>query len=163
MSDFKRLFLFVGILFIAVAAKAQPRPGELAYDINLKTPKGDTLSLDSFAGKVVLVDFWASWCVPCRFSNKQLVKLYSKYRSKGFEIFGVSLDQSKKDWIKAIAKDKISWPQVIDDRGWEAQTAIDWNVYQIPTSYLINKDGTVISINPEKKDLEKALKELLKQ
>jgi len=164
MSDFKRLFLFVGILlFITVAAEAQPRPGELAYDINLKTPKGDTLSLDSFAGKVVLVDFWASWCVPCRFSNKQLVKLYSKYKSKGFEILGVSLDQDKKDWIKAIAKDKINWPQVIDDRGWEAQTAIDWNVYQIPTSYLINKDGTVISINPEKKDLEKALKELLKQ
>jgi len=96
-------------------------------------------------------------------SNRQLVKLYSKYKSKGFEIFGVSLDQNIKDWVKAIAKDKISWPQVIDDRGWEAQTAIDWNIYQIPTSYLINKDGTIISINPEKKDLEKALKELLNQ
>ncbi len=163
MSDFKRLFLFVVVFFIAVVVKAQPRPGELAYDINLKTPKGDTLSLDSFAGKVVLVDFWASWCGPCRMSNRQLVKLYSKYKSKGFEIFGVSLDQNKKDWVKAIAKDKISWPQVIDDRGWEAQTAIDWNIYQIPTSYLINKDGTIISINPEKKDLEKALKELLNQ
>jgi peroxiredoxin len=163
MSGFKKIFLFTGILFITVIAKAQPRPGELAYDINLKTPKGDTLSLDSFAGKVVLVDFWASWCGPCRVSNRQMVKLYSKYKSRGFEILGVSLDQDKKDWVKAIAKDKISWPQVIDDGGREAQTAIDWNIFQIPTSYLINKDGTVISINPEKKDLEKALKELLKQ
>ncbi len=163
MSAFKRFFLFTAILLVGALAQAQPRPGELAYDINLKTPKGDTLSLTSLSGKVVLVDFWASWCGPCRVSNRQLVKLYSKYKSKGFEILGVSLDQDKKDWIKAIAKDKISWPQVIDDRGWEAQTAIDWNVYQIPTSYLINKDGTVIGINPEKKDLEKALKQLLDQ
>jgi thiol-disulfide isomerase/thioredoxin len=162
MSGFRKLFLFIVTVIIAATVQAQPQPGELAYDINLKTPKGDLLSLDSLAGKVVLIDFWASWCGPCRMSNRQLVKLYSKYKSKGFEILGVSLDREKRDWVKAIAKDKINWPQVIDDRGWEAQTAIDWNVYQIPTSYLINKDGIVVSVNPEKKDLEKALKELLK-
>jgi len=161
MKGFKHFFLFTIIIGLSVAAKAQPKPGELAYEIALTNPKGDTISLSAIRNKVVLIDFWASWCGPCRLSNRQLVKLYSKYKDKGFEIYGVSLDQDKKDWIKAISKDKITWPQVIDSRGWEAQTAIDWNLYQIPTSYLINKDGIIIAIDPEKKDLEKALKELL--
>jgi peroxiredoxin len=159
--SFKRLFLFILIIGSFVVAKAQPKPGELAYDINLTSPKGDTISLSSMQGKVVLIDFWASWCGPCRLSNRHLVKLYSKYKEKGFEIFGVSLDENKKDWMKAIKQDRITWTQVIDNRGWEAQTAIDWNLYQIPTSYLINKDGIIVGVDLEKNDLEKALKDLL--
>jgi peroxiredoxin len=161
MMSFKRLFLFILITGSFLAAKAQPKPGELAYDINLMSPKGDTISLSSMQGKVVLVDFWASWCGPCRLSNRHLTKLYSKYKDKGFEIFGVSLDENKKDWMKAIKQDRITWIQVIDNRGWEAQTAIDWNLYQIPTSYLINKDGIIVGVDLEKNDLEKALKDLL--
>lgn len=159
--SFKRLFLFTLIIGLFVTAKAQPKPGDPAYDINLASPKGDTISLSSMQGKVVLIDFWASWCGPCRLSNRHLVKLYSKYKDKGFEIFGVSLDENKKDWLKAIKQDRITWTQVIDNRGWEAQTAIDWNLYQIPTSYLINKDGIVVGVDLEKNDLEKALKDLL--
>ena len=154
--SFKRFFLFILIIGSFVVAKAQPKPGDLAYDINLTSPKGDTISLSSMQGKVVLIDFWASWCGPCRLSNRQLVKLYSKYKDKGFEIYGVSLDENKKDWMRAIKQDKIAWTQVIDNRGWEAQTAIDWNLYQIPTSYLVNKDGIIVGV-----DLEKALKNLL--
>ena len=159
--SFKRLFLFILVTVLFVVANAQPKPGDLAYDINLTSPKGDTIALSSMQGKVVLIDFWASWCGPCRLSNRHLVKLYSKYKDKGFEIYGVSLDENKKDWIKAIKQDRISWTQVIDNRGWEAQTAIDWNLYQIPTSYLINKDGIIVGVDLEKNDLEKALKDLL--
>jgi len=159
--SFKRFFLFILIIGSFVVAKAQPKPGDLAYDINLTSPKGDTISLSSMQGKVVLIDFWASWCGPCRLSNRQLVKLYSKYKDKGFEIYGVSLDENKKDWMRAIKQDKIAWTQVIDNRGWEAQTAIDWNLYQIPTSYLVNKDGIIVGVDLEKNDLEKALKNLL--
>jgi thiol-disulfide isomerase/thioredoxin len=161
MEGFKRSFLFIAVIFLSFTLSAQPKPGELAYEIALTNPGGDTLSLSSLQGKVVLIDFWASWCGPCRLSNRHLVKLYSKYKSRGFEIFGVSLDENKRDWVKAISKDKISWPQVIDNRGWQASTAIDWNLYQIPTSYLINKDGIIVGIDLEKNDLEKALKELL--
>jgi thiol-disulfide isomerase/thioredoxin len=163
MKSFKRSFLFIAVIFLSFTIYAQPRPGELAYEIALTNPKGDTVSLSSLHGKVVLIDFWASWCGPCRLSNRHLVKLYSKYKSKGFEIFGVSLDENKKDWVKAINKDRISWQQVIDNRGWQASTAIDWNLYQIPTSYLINKDGIIVGMDLEKNDLEKALKELLNQ
>jgi peroxiredoxin len=163
MKCFKRSFLFIALIFLSFVVEAQPKPGEMAFEIALTNPKGDTISLSSLQGKVVLIDFWASWCVPCRMSNRQLVKLYSKYKSRGFEIFGVSLDENKKDWVRAIAKDKIGWTQVIDNRGWQATTAIDWNLYQIPSSFLINKDGIIIGVDLEKKDLEKALKDLLDQ
>ncbi len=129
--------------------------------IRLTTPSGDSVSLSSLKGKVILLDFWASWCIPCRSSNRKLVKLYKKYQDKGFEIFGVSLDESSKDWKKAIDKDKISWVQVIDPRGQQAKTAIDWNVYILPTSYLINKKGDVVGIDLEGKELEKTLEKLL--
>lgn len=163
MKGFKRSILFTALIFLSVVLYAQPKPGELAYEIALTNPRGDTLSLSALQGKVVLIDFWASWCGPCRLSNRNLVKLYSRYKNKGFEIFGVSLDENKKDWVRAINKDKISWPQVIDNRGWQATTAIDWNLYQIPSSYLINKDGIIVGVDLEKNDLEKALKELLNQ
>jgi thiol-disulfide isomerase/thioredoxin len=163
MKGFNKLILFLAVMYLPAAVSAQPKTGGLAYEISLISPNGDTVSLSSLQGKVVLIDFWASWCGPCRQSNRHLVKLYSKYKSKGFEIFGVSLDENKKDWMKAIKQDRINWLQVIDNRGWQAQTAIDWNLYQIPTSYLINKDGIIVGVDLEKNDLEKALKDLLGQ
>jgi thiol-disulfide isomerase/thioredoxin len=107
------------------------------------------------------IDFWASWCVPCRASNKRLTKLYPKYKDQGFEIFSVSLDDNLEDWKKAIRKDKVSWLQVIDPRGWEAQTARDWNIYALPTSFLIDKSGKLIAMDLEGRELESAVKELL--
>src|SRR6185436_1769573 len=138
---FKKFIPILSLLLFTVMANAQQLPNiaDPRVQIKLPTAKGDSLSLVSQKGKVILLDFWASWCGPCRASNKQLVKLYSKYKNQGFEIFSVSLDQNKKDWQKAVAKDKITWLQVIDPRGWEAQTAIDWNIFQLPTSFLINK------------------------
>jgi len=161
MINLKNSFFFPVVIFIALAGKAQIKSGYDAPEIALTSANGDTIRLSSLKGKVVLLDFWASWCPPCRASNKQLVKLYPKFKEKGFEIFGVSLDDSKQSWKKAIQKDKISWLQTIDRGGWEAQTAIKWNISAIPTSYLIDKDGKLLAKDLEVKDLAKALKDIL--
>ena len=161
MINLKNSFFFPVVIFIALAGEAQIKSGYDAPEIALTSANGDTIRLSSLKGKVVLLDFWASWCPPCRASNKQLVKLYPKFKEKGFEIFGVSLDDSKQSWKKAIQKDKISWLQTIDRGGWEAQTAIKWNISAIPTSYLIDKDGKLLAKDLEVKDLAKALKDIL--
>jgi peroxiredoxin len=153
--------LFILIFLPAALLKAQPRQGQPAAEVALPSVSGDTLRLSSLKGKVVLLDFWASWCGPCRSSNKSLVKLYSKYKDKGFEIFGVSLDDQKNKWKNAIKQDKIRWLQVNDDGGWEAKTVAAWGINAIPTSYLIDKDGNLLAMDLEVKELEKALKYLL--
>lgn len=152
------------LVLLAPAMKAQqPIPNIADHRLDFTVPglKGDSVKLSSLKGKVVLLDFWASWCGPCRVSNRQLVKLYAKYKDKGFEIFGVSLDEETGDWKKAVTKDKITWLQAIDDRGWDAQSAIKWQVDAIPASFLINKNGDVVAINLEKNELEQKIKELL--
>lgn len=154
------LTFFLGII-IHAAALAQPRQGQMAADIALPSATGDTIRLSSLKGKVVLLDFWASWCGPCRVANKGLAKIYSKFKSKGFEIYSVSLDEQKDDWQKAVKKDKISWLQVIDPGGWETPTAQRWAVYALPTSYLIDREGRLVAMDLEGKDLEKALKDML--
>ena len=148
-------FLFLNEL------NAQPRQGQPASEIALPSVGGDTLLLSSLKGKVVLLDFWASWCGPCRSSNRELVKLYPKYKNKGFEILGVSLDDEQAKWKTAISKDKITWLQVNDPGGWEAKTAMTWNISAIPTSFLIDKEGKLVSMDLRGKDLEKALKYLI--
>ena len=164
MKNLRILFLLISFSMMAGSLKAQqPIPNITDYrlDFTVAGLKGDSIKLSSLKGKVVLLDFWASWCGPCRISNKQLVKLYGKYKDKGFEIFSVSLDDEKNNWKKAIAKDKITWMQGIDTGGWDALTAAKWQVDAIPASFLVNKDGDVVAINLEKNELEKKIKELL--
>lgn len=151
---------FIGILFFNVAG-AQPRQGQMAAEIALLSTTGDTLRLSSLKGKVVLLDFWASWCGPCRVANRGLAKLYPKFKDKGFEIFAVSLDTDKSDWKNAIKKDKVSWMQVIDPGGWDTPTASNWGIVALPTSYLIDREGRLIAMDMAGKELEKALKELI--
>ena len=141
--------------------EAQPSYGRPAQEIELPTLKGDSLRLSALKGKVVLLDFWASWCGPCRASNHSLVKLYEKYKNKGFEIFSVSIDESRKEWERAIKRDRITWLQVNDNKGWYGKTPTSWNIYEIPTSFLIDKDGRLVAMDLEGKELEAMLKDLL--
>ncbi len=161
MAFWKKIIPFFIVLFVVAGATAQPRQGQQAADIALPTAKGDTIRLSSLKGKVVLLDFWASWCGPCRSANKGLARIYDKYKSKGFEIYSVSFDDEKEDWLKAVKQDKIKWLQVNDPGKWDAKTAVDWNIYAIPTTYLIGKDGVLLAMDLEGKGLERALKELL--
>jgi glutathione peroxidase-family protein len=155
--------LIASFVVFAISAKGQMQPNieDTRLDFSLPSLKGDSIRLSSMKGKVFLLDFWASWCVPCRYSNKQLVKLYSKYKDKGFEILGVSLDEKRNEWKKAVAKDKITWLQINDDGGWNAISAAKWNINAIPASFLIDKDGNVVAFDPEKQDLENRIKQLL--
>jgi thiol-disulfide isomerase/thioredoxin len=165
----RKIISFIIVIFFVTQTNAQREIANIMdprLQIKLPNVQGDSITLASLKGKVILLDFWASWCGPCRSSNKKLVKLYEKYKSQGFEIFGVSLDEQKKDWEKAIAKDKITWLQVIDPRGsWNARTAADWNISVLPTSFLINKkgEGEVVAMDLEGKELEKGIADLLRE
>ena len=153
-------FVFILAVFSSKAQGPIPNITDHRLDFTVTGIKGDSIRLSSLKGKVLILDFWASWCAPCRFANKHLVKLYSKYKSKGLEILSVSLDDEAKDWKKAVAKDKITWLQAIDMRGWDAMSAIKWQVDALPATFLVNKEGDVVLINPEKPELEKKIKEL---
>lgn len=157
----KTIFLSLSILLLSVAANAQLKPGSYAPEISLPNAADSMVNLSSFKGKVVLVDFWASWCVPCRAENPNVVRLYKKYKAKGFEVFGVSIDVKKALWIKAIKHDKITFTQVIDAAGWYSKTAEQYFVEEIPTSFLLDSTGKIIAINAEGVSLEKKLKQLL--
>lgn len=157
----KNLLLLVLFFIFSPVVNAQLRQGMPAYEIALQSVNGDTVRLSSLKGKIVLLDFWASWCGPCRSSNRSLAKLYPKFKDKGFEIFAVSFDNDKADWINAIKRDKVSWMQAIDPGGWETPTALNWGVVALPTSYLIDREGRLIAMDLEGKELEKALKELI--
>jgi len=164
MKSLRILILSFVFAFSASALNAQgPIPNITDYrlDFTVVGMKGDSISLSSLKGKVFLLDFWASWCGPCRYANKQLVKFYNKYKDKGFEILSVSLDDEKSAWKKAVTKDKITWMQGFDRGGWDSFAARKWQVDALPSSFLINKNGDVVGINLEKDDLEKKIKELL--
>lgn len=136
--------------------------GVVAADFSQPDANGTQIALSSFKGKYVLVDFWASWCGPCRAESPNLVKAYEKYKSKNFEIFGVSLDQTKDKWLKAIKDDKYSWPQVGDMKGWENAASQQFGILGIPFNMLLDPNGVVIARNLRGEALEKKLEEILK-
>ncbi len=135
--------------------------GSPAPELTMNTPEDKPFSLSSLKGKTVLIDFWASWCGPCRAENPNVVKAYKKYKSKGFEILGVSLDKTKEDWVKAIAKDQLNWPQISDLRQWGCAAVPLYKFQSIPTNYLLDKNGIILARNLRGEDLEKKLAEIL--
>lgn len=132
-----------------------------APNIVLPSPNGDTIQLKNLQGNYVLVDFWASWCQPCRMENPNVVKLYNKYHAQGFEIFSVSLDANADQWKRAIAKDGLIWKNHgCDFSSWNSATAQTYNVKSIPSTFLLDKKGKVIAKNLRGEELENKLAEL---
>ncbi len=161
----KKIFL-VAVLFLSVSGiKAQTvatiKTGMAAPEIVLPGESDTTISLASLQGKVVLIDFWASWCLPCRKNNPELVRIYNEFRKEGFEIYGVSIDQKKTDWINAIRKDKLTWVQVVDQKGWYAPSTYTYGLEGIPASFLLDKQGVIRGINLTGKELTREIRKLL--
>jgi thiol-disulfide isomerase/thioredoxin len=123
--------------------------------------KGKPVSLSSLKGQYVLVDFWASWCGPCRAENPNVLKSYRAYHSKGFTVLGVSLDDEKSPWLGAIKKDGLPWTEVSDLKGWNNSAAVLYGVEGIPMNFLLDKNGVIIAKGLRGNDLEKKLAEFL--
>ncbi|PKP05425.1 MAG: hypothetical protein CVU11_00540 [Bacteroidetes bacterium HGW-Bacteroidetes-6] len=121
--------------------------GAKAPEINMLTPEGKMLSLYSIKGKVIIVDFWASWCKPCRAENPNMTSLYADYHSKGLEILGVSLDKDSASWVKAIAADKLIWNHVSDLKFWQSAAAALYGVSSIPSMFVLDGDHKIIAKN----------------
>jgi len=136
--------------------------GAVAPDFSLPNTSGTPVALSSLRGKVVLLDFWASWCGPCRRELPNLVKAYKNFKSKGFEIYGVSLDKEKEAWLNAIQSDKLTWIQVSDLKFWDSPVARLYNISAIPASYLLDRDGKIIAKDLKGNELEMKLKDILK-
>ncbi len=135
--------------------------GKLVTHFTQNDTSGKSVSTKNFAGKYFLIDFWASWCGPCRRENPEVVKAYQKFHPKGFEIIGVSLDDDKAKWIKAIAKDNLTWTHVSDLKGWENAAAALYAVRSIPDNFLIDKEGKIIAKSLRGEELSAKLEEIL--
>jgi len=136
--------------------------GKKAPDFTLNDVNGKPVSLYSKVGsKLLLVDFWAAWCGPCRNENPNVVKVYNQFHKKGFDVFGVSLDQKKEDWVKAIADDKLTWTHVSDLQYWNNAAAKLYAVNAIPANFLLDADGTIIGRNLRGQDLSNKVSEIL--
>ena len=155
-------FLLLMGISLNLFSQSQMRPGQTAANLSLPDLNGKIVSLSELKGKVVLIDFWASWCGPCRYNNPHLVKLYNKYHEKGLEIYGVSLDEESSSWKKAVHHDRLQWIQVIDDKGWESPAASLYGVDMIPSSFLVDRQGVIRIINAEGPELENSVRDLLK-
>jgi len=165
----KKILVFLSFLFFSCNHHngSASHYNNKAPEFSLPNINNELIKLSDFEGKVVLVDFWASWCRPCRSANKSLVVLYEKYKSKNFEIIGISLDginsqkNPHKDWISAINEDNLQWTNVSDLKGWGSYLVDLYNVRSIPHAVLIDENGKIlaekISINKLEKKLEKIL------
>ncbi|WP_066632849.1 TlpA family protein disulfide reductase [Labilibacter marinus] len=175
--DLKRATVVLGfIVCLAISAHAQNNGkvgleiGNKAPEIKMLSPQGDVISLSSLKGQLVLIDFWASWCGPCRKENPHVVEAYEDYKdrkfsnAKGFTILSVSLDSNKKSWEKAIKADELVWPNHVSDlKGWKSKAAEIYRVRGIPDNYLVDGDGIIVAKGLRGPYLEAALKKLAKK
>jgi len=136
--------------------------GQLAVDFTLNDKDGHAISLSSYKGRYVLLDFWASWCGPCRAENPNVLAAYNKYKDKNFQVLSVSIDDNKNAWLKAVAEDKLPWTQVSDLKGANSDVAKLYNIDEIPQNLLIDPTGKIVGRNLRGNDLNKMLAEILK-
>lgn len=136
--------------------------GSAAPEITLSDTTGNAVALSSLRGKYVLIDFWASWCGPCRAENPNVVRMYNKFKDKGFTIYSVSLDKTKTDWERAIRNDNLPWTHVSDLKFWQSAAAQQYGVQAIPATFLLDKEGKIIAKNLRGEALEQKLEEILK-
>jgi peroxiredoxin len=137
--------------------------GDMAPAFTVPDTAGKDVSLASYKGKYLLIDFWATWCIPCMAEMPNLVKAYSTYKEKNFEILGVSLDRpdSKALWLKVIKRDNLSWPQVSDLKWWNSMPALLYNISSVPANFLLDPQGKIIATNLRGEELQKKLAEIL--
>lgn len=152
---------YLKVLNDLVGVLRSVQPGNKAIDFELPDTAGVSVKLSAHFGKILLLDFWASWCPPCRAENPNLVKIYDKYSKKGFDIVAVSLDKKKESWLKGIHDDHLAWTQVSDLAYWNSSVAKLYGVRAIPSNVLIDASGTIIARNIFDTELDMKLEELL--
>ncbi|HEY6901272.1 MAG TPA: TlpA disulfide reductase family protein [Puia sp.] len=157
-----RILFFLLLVGTGVFAQ-KPRLHKEVGDFTLKTPEGESLKLSSLRGQVVLVDFWASWCLPCRAAIPHLKELYAQYHGEGMEIVSISIDARDDAWRRAMMQEKMPWKQVMDSykgTGDYSDMALSYGVKMIPYTLLVDKEGKAIAVNPDPPALDAALKKL---
>jgi peroxiredoxin len=160
INPIKSSLIAVLLLSFSTTFYAQLIIGDTIPDLTLLNSSNEHINMQSYKGKVLLIDFWASWCAPCRKANQKLVKLHQKHTSKNVEIVGISLDVDRAKWLKAIVKDKIEYTQLIDPHGFEAKSAIHFGIEVLPASYLFDPSGKLIIINPTEQEIKKQLNQI---
>jgi peroxiredoxin len=134
--------------------------GQPAPEFTLNDPDGNPIAISSFRGKYLLIDFWASWCGPCRRENPNVVTVYNDFNDKGFEIIGVSLDRDREKWLGAIESDHLTWPHVSDLQYWDSAAGKLYGINSIPANVLVDRGGIIVARNLHGDDLRKKLQEL---
>jgi peroxiredoxin len=146
-----------------ISLNKNPKIGEQYVDFTQQNTEGKDISLSDFAGKVILLDFWGSWCGPCRENNVELVKIYKEFKDQGFEIFGVAADGGKKEWLDAIEQDHMTWTNVTDFNGPKNKAALAYGIYKFPTNYLINRKGVLVGMDLYGDELRTRVREMLSE